>query len=867
MQVEQNPHRQPLPGIGRNYVNSGSPDAPDDDVNGDDIAEVSLDTELDDAPVSETDDFYKNLADDMSEDELDKLATNLIEKIENDKKTLKKRDETYAAGVRNSGASEDPENKGADFQGSNKVVYPIIEEVNLDFSARAIKSLLPNDGLVKTQIIAPDTQEKMQKASAKRTYMNWQLSHQVIEFRSEMEKTISQAGYGGVQYVKIWYDNNWKRPRVQFVSLDKVYLPEDASNFYISWRKTHHIKMPLSDVQAMMRSGIYRDVPLSAGPRPEMTASERATREISGFGNDNDSDNIDEIRGLYESFVNLSLEDSYADGPECPYLVVIDDQEQKILAIYRNWDKNDKTKKPIDYLFEFPCLPWTGPYPIGFVHIIRDIAKAMTGSLRALLDSAHINNAPALLKLKGAKMSGQNMQVNLAQILEIDAGAVDDIKKLFMPLPFNPPNPVLVELMNFMNSTVRNLIGTVSESIPDVNSDAPVGTTLALIEQGEKVFSSIHSRLHHAMQRVLQAIHRLNGIYLDDDRVEEEIGERIVTRADFSGPCDIIPVSDPNIFSEAQRFAQMQAVNQLMQSAPNLYNGRAVQLRNLQTLRIADPETLLLPSDEPESIDPAQENVMAASKKPPSVFEDQDHLAHIETHWQTYRDPLMSQVLFSDPASRAIMVSHVIEHMRFLYGTAMNRVLSQSAGVDDISQLPQPDDKEVTFQAKQAQAMALVTPSTLAVYQQMVSPFAKDVMMEWQKVQQEQQQMQQQQVQQDPAMIMATAAQSETQRKAAKDQAEIQIKGKELQLNVAKEQHDQDVDKAKLAVESQRVSTEKEKNIVDVAVSKQQTEKDLAINQQDNETAAAIAAARLRQQGTAGHLINGNTLTNPNPKG
>lgn len=837
-----------------------------EDMNpGDDFPEVSLDTELSDMP-EESDDFYKNLALDMSDDELQKLSDDLLGKIETDKETLEKRDKNYADGIRNSGISDQPTNKGADFQGSNSVVYPIIEEVNLDFSARAIKSLLPSDGLVKTQIIGPNTEEKLQRAAAKRTYMNWQLAHQMVEFRTEMEKTISQVGYSGVQYVKIWYDNNWKRPRVQFVPVDKVYMPEDASNFYITWRKTHHIKLPLADILAMMKAGIYKDVILTGAAKPEMSSAEEARREVSGFTKESMTDNIDEIRGLYESFVNLSLDDDYAESMEAPYLVVIDELERKILAIYRNWDKDDMTRKPIDYLFEFPCFPWTGPYPIGFVHVIQDIAKAMTGSLRALLDAAHINNAPALLKLKGAKMSGQNLNVNLAQIVEIDAAAnINDINKLFMNIPFNPPSPVLVQLMDFMNTTVRNLIGTVSEKIPDVGSEAPVGTTLALIEQGEKVFSSIHLRLHYAMQRVFQAIHRLNGIYLEDDRVRMELGEQIVTREYFTGPCDIIPVSDPNIFSEGQRHAQIQAVMQMAAQYPQIYDMRMLNLRWLETIKVSDPESLLLPSDQPESIDPVQENIMAASQKPPSVFADQDHMAHIMTHWGAYKNPLTNNILFSNPNSQAMIVSHVVEHMQFLYAKVMNEVLSQSAGVADISQLPQPNDKETAYQAKQAQAQAAATPHTLLVYQQKVAPFAQEVLQEWQRIQQMQQQQQQEMMMKDPSMRMAAIAQSETQRKAAKDQAENAIKMQELQLEAAKEQHDQQMDMAKVAVDSKQVLVDKEKNMVDMAVSAQKVQKDLAINQQDNETAAAIAAARLRQQGTAGHMINGNSLTNPKP--
>jgi len=834
-----------------------------------DEAEEESESDDDSEESSEKHEFYDNLAAGyLSDSELDQLAMDLTKKIDVDKESIKNRDKSYAEMVRNSGLTDDKASKGATFEGANTVSYPLVEEVVFEFSARAIKNLLPSDGIAKTQIIGPETTEAIQKADAKRTHINYQLSNEIVEFRPELEKTMVQLFFGGSGYVKLWYDDILRRPRVQFVSVDKVYVPQDCSNFQTAWRKTHQLNMTSSEIKGMMARGIYRDIELSPekAPRPQMTDTESALKEVSKF-NQNENANVDEIRSIFECYVNLDIKDKFSKNYEAPYIVVIDELSQQILAVYRNWDDGDITQKAATHMVEFPCIPWDGPYPIGFAQILNDIAKALTGSLRALLDAAHINNSATLIKLKGAKMSGQNMNISIGQIQEIDAAPTDDIRKLFMPLPFNPPSQMLVELMNFMNTSARSLVGSIGERMSDPNSEAPVGTTLALIEQGEKVFSSIHTRLHHAMGILLQAIHRLNSIYLDDDLVKKQLGDDIIRRSDYAGPCNIIPVSDPNIFSEAQRYAQMQAVQQLAAQAPDVYNPRAVQLRNLQTLKISDPESLLMPSDEPESVDPAQENVMASMLKPPSVFEDQDHMAHIMTHWGVYRDPVLAQVFFSNPQARAMIVSHVIEHMKFIYATAMNKVLSAASGAEDISELPQSSDQEIKFQAIQSQTMAAATPHVIALYNQMVAPFAKDVLAEWVKIQQEQQQQQLETLQKDPSMQMAEIAKSETQRKAAKDKADIQLRSQELQLEATREQHDQQMDQAKVSIDANRVQVDKEKNLVDVATSQQQVRKDLVINQQDNATATKIAETRIRQQGSAGHMKNGNTLTNPNPKG
>ena len=263
------------------------------------------------------------------------------------------------------------------------------------------------------------------------------------------------------------------------------------------------------------------------------------------------------------------------DVEPAPYIITIDKLSRKVLSVYRNWDELDESKEELQWFVEFPFVPWRGAYPIGLPHMIGGISAAATGALRALLDSAHISNSQTMLKLKGGTRGGQTLEIQPTQVLEIEGGLnVDDVRKLAMPLPYNPPSAVLLQLLGVLVDAGKGVVRTTLEDLADSNSNTPVGTTLARIEQGMTVFSAIHGRLHDAMGRMLRILHRLNGMYLDDENIEAELGEELATRADFDGPMDVVPVSDPNIFSEAQRYAQVQAVAQRAAALPQLYNLR-----------------------------------------------------------------------------------------------------------------------------------------------------------------------------------------------------------------------------------------------------------------------------------------------------
>ena len=317
------------------------------------------------------------------------------------------------------------------------------------------------------------------------------------------------------------------------------------------------------EFQRRITSGLYKDVSLSrATMDPEPTASQKATNKIEGKSSNT---NDDGLRRVFHVYTWLELEDDpVTKGEMAPYILMIDDLSSEVVGLYRNWEEGDETLTKLDWVIEFKFIPWRGAYAVGLPQLIGGLSAALTGALRALLDSAHINNAATLLKLKGGKISGQSAEIEVTQVVEIEgAPGVDDVRKLAMPMPFNPPSQVLFELLGWLTNAAKGVVTTAEEKIADVNSNTPVGTTQALIEQGAAVFSSIHARLHESQARVLKVLSRINRWYLDDMTRGEVVEDLEIKREDFARVTDVIPVSDPHIFSETQRIAQMQAVLQM----------------------------------------------------------------------------------------------------------------------------------------------------------------------------------------------------------------------------------------------------------------------------------------------------------------
>ena len=716
-------------------------------------------------------DFYQNLSEEFDPYDLNAVAMRYMDLVKNDKTSREERDKKYEEGLKRTGLGNDAPG-GANFMGASKVVHPVMAEACVDFASRAIKEMFPPDGPTRTKIIGEVTKEKVAIAERKRDYMNWQLTEQIEEFRDEQEQLLTQLPLGGSQYLKMWYDDHKKRPCTEFVPIDKIYLPFEAANFYTAQRITEVNTISSWEFQNRVRAGLYRDINLiRATAEPDQSFAEKANAKIEGKRYE---DNDDGVRNVYHIYTWLELEeDKRSKGESAPYIMMIDELDQKVVGLYRNWEEGDETMTKLDWLVEFKFIPWRGAYAIGLPHLIGGLSAALTGSLRALLDSAHINNASTMLKLKGARMSGQTQQVEVTQIAEIEgAPGVDDVRKIAMPMPFNPPSPVLMELLGWLTDAAKGVITTSEEKIADATNNMPVGTAQALIEQGAHVFSAIHARLHESQARVLKVLGRLNRWYLDDQRKGELVADLDIHNEDFKRNTDVIPVSDPHIFSETQRMAQTQAVMAIMTTNPDLFDRKAVIERFLKQMKVPQFNELMIQEPDDDMITSAKENFNILKGDPAKAYEEQDHLAHIQSHLDFYRNPMLGSNPLFQPKLLGPLIDHLQEHMGMWYEESMKTYADSGLKDNNVDY----DNPRNTKRVDQSYAMA-----SQAVFKDSEQIF-QNVMPLIAQMKQQLDALNQAAQPQDPdAQILLQTSMAETNRRAAKDKAEIAMDQQRLQ--------------------------------------------------------------------------------------
>jgi hypothetical protein len=784
--------------------------------------------------------FYSNLAEELDESTLDSLANEYLDYIDVDKEARSQRDKQYEEGLRRTGLGKDAPG-GATFDGASKVVHPVMAEACVDFAASSTKELLPSDGIVKSNIKGDDNLNKLEVANRKVNFLNWQLTEQVCEYRDEMEQLLTQLPLGGSQFLKWRYDDEQRRPTCEWVPIDNIILPYSTTNFYTSQRVAEQQDITEDTYQQRIDSGFYRDLEnatyTSDAPLTDQTQSEKANAKIEG--KEEPSKNIDGLRRIYEITCFLRLEDDdLTDGKRAPYILIIDETSSKVLALYRNWEANDEKLEKLDWYVEFKFIPWRGAYAIGLPHLIGGLSAALTGALRALLDAAHINNSQTLLKLKTGRVSGQSDRIEPTQVVEVEAGpGVDDVRKIAMPMPFNPPSSVLFDLLGWLTNAAKGVVTTAEEKISEANSQMPVGTTQALIEQGAKVFSSIHARLHRSQAMSLKIISRLNHWYLQE--MDNQSGSEIEVR-DFAYNNDIRPVSDPNIFSEAQRLAQNQALLQMATSAPpGMFNIRAVYKRVLKQLKVPDAEEILPNPLGANESNPALENVSMTMGRPAAAYPDQDHIAHIKIHLEYANNPAYGGNPVIGPTFAPHALEHIKQHLTLHYLQSMRGYVAQAAGGRDTLELHQ---EKPLDQAAQ-QALALASQMVNQDSQQELGQYVQQIQALSQKVAQAQQQQQQNAALSDPTSAAIVKTQmAETQRKTqeaqAKMQAELQQSQQDYQLKVAELQQKVAELQAKYSTQT---SIDNQRNATDIAMAN--------INNAAKERVAMITAgAQMDQQ-------------------
>jgi len=764
----------------------------------------------------ESPEFYANLADVFDQDGLNELANEYLDYIDVDRESRKQRDKQYEEGLRRTGLGKDAPG-GATFDGASKVVHPVMAESCVDFGASSSKELLPPDGIVKSNIKGSADRTKEEVANRKVEFMNWQLTEQIPEFRDEMEQLLTQLPLGGSQFLKWRYDAEQARPTCEWVPIDNILLPYSSTNFYTAQRVTEVQDITEDTFLQRIEAGIYIDIDsdyTSDAPLTEQTRSQEANNKIEG--KEEPSKNIDGLRRIYEVTCFMRLDDdTETEGRRAPYILTIDETTSKVLALYRNWECNDEKLEKLDWFVEFKFIPWRGAYAIGLPQLIGGLSAALTGALRALLDAAHINNSQTLLKLKGGRIGGQSDRIEPTQVVEIEgAPGVDDVRKIAMPMPFNQPSSVLFNLLGFLTDAAKGVVTTAEEKIGEANNNMPVGTTQALIEQGAKVFSSIHARLHRSQAKSLAIISRINHWYLDE--MDNQSGTEIKVR-DFAYNSDVRPVSDPNIFSESQRVAQNQALLQMASSAPpGMFDIRAVYRRVLHQLKIPSIEEVLPNPLGASESNPALENVSMTMGRPAAAYPDQDHISHIKVHLEYANNPAYGGNPVIGPVFAPHALDHIKQHLTLHYLQSMRSYVAQASGGKDVLNLHQENALDIEAQQALALASQMVdqdSKENMAQYVQQIAALA-------QKVQQAQQAQQQQAANADPtAQVILKTQMAETQRKTQESQAKMQMETQQdqqnYQLEVARLQQQVQELQAKYSTQT---NIDNQRNATDIAM-------------------------------------------------
>jgi hypothetical protein len=716
--------------------------------------------------------FYDNLCKVLPSVVQSKIVTDLLRRIEDDIQSREERDKQYEEAIKRSGMGKDAPG-GAQFQGASRVVHPMVTEAVIDFQSRVMKEIWPPGGPVKPKVIGKPSHEKEERGDRIAAHMNWQVTHEIKEARSVLEKLFAQVSLGGSQFLYQYYEHRLKRPCWQMVTVDKVHLPARASDYYSAHRRTWEDTISEIEFKQRVESGLYEDDGRSAPPSgaPNTTRAEAARMKVEGVSDS--SANLDGDRKIYTIMSYLEVTEDMAkhleDGGEkagelYPYLITVSVENKQALAIYRDWEDKDPAREPIEHLFEFPFVPFSGPFSIGLTQIIGSLSAAATGALRALLDSAHAANAQGGYALEGSSIGGQTPQTAIGELTMIKNNMeTNDIRKMILPFSTNQPAPVLFQLLGFLIDSAKNTIRTSMDEMVDATSPTPVGTQVSRVEEGLTVFSAIFGRTHAAFNRVLGGLFRLNRLYMPKQiNVEAGGKEVLVRRSDYEGPEAIQPTSDATVFSEQQRWAQVLFIQSRAQMFPQLYKLRAVEEAALKLIKWADIDGILKDEPQPHELNQVNENLAMALGQPVVVFPEQDHLAHL----QVLLDFMQSPVLGGNPliAQRFLpaALKHAADHILYAYVTHTVKVVSEAAQMPAHELMSEDTAVKALYDQLLAQASQEVVPGMQAMLAGTIPVLMKA---------QQQLQAMQPPPPVDPAAAAVAAAAAETQRKTAADQA------------------------------------------------------------------------------------------------
>jgi hypothetical protein len=779
--------------------------------------------EIDIMPAEESD-FDINLAEEMPESVLGSLAAELTSDYEEDVSSRKDWIQTYVDGLELLGLKI--ETRSEPWEGACGVYHPLMAEALVKFQSEMMMATFPAAGPVKTQIIGKETPEK--KASAERVQvdMNYQLTDVMTEYRPEHERMLWGLGLSGNAFKKVYFDPHLDRQVSIFVPAEDLVVPYGASNLQSAERVTHVMRKTSNDVRRLQVSGFWRDIDLGE-PDIVLDEVEKKIAEKLGF-----RATTDDRHKILEMCVDLDLagyehtdEDGEPTGIAIPYIVTIDKSSGKVLAIRRNWKEGDELHTKLQHFVHYGYVPGFGFYHFGLVHLVGAFAKSGTSLLRQLVDAGTLSNLPGGFKARGMRVKGDDTPIAPGEFRDVDVPS-GTIKDNLMTLPYKEPSQTLLALLNQIIEDGRRFANAADLQISDMSSQAPVGTTLAILERTLKVMSAVQARIHYSMQQELGLLKEIIAeSALDDYNYDPESGSRRAKKSDYEN-CDVIPVSDPNAATMAQKIVQYQAVLQLAQSAPQMYNMPLLHRQMLDVLGIKNAQKLIPMSEDQKPMDPVSENQNILSGKPVKAFLYQDHEAHITVHMSAMNDPKIQQLLQNNPMAQMMqsqMMAHINEHLGFEY----RKQIEQQLGMN----LPPQHDESGEDVQLDPVVEARLTPLLAQAAKQLLQTNQAFVAQ-----QQAQQQAQDPIIQMQQQELQLKAA--EQQRKVQKDQVDAQLRLKQLEI-----EHERIVSQAKTAEQQAKIGALKS-----VA---------------DNENQRKLAEVRLKQDSlkTVANLENQRMVT------
>ena len=654
----------------------------------------------------------------MEEDELNNLGSEVINMYEEDRNSRADWENAYINGLDLLGVKN--EERSMPFDGATGVTHPILNEATIRFVSQAMMELFPASGPVKASVIGKSSPEKMEQAKRVQDYMNYLLTEEIEQYRPDTEQMLFQLALSGSAFRKVYYDPTHDRPESLFVPAEDFVVSYETTDLKNSSRFTHVMRKTDNFVRRMQLNGFYRDVDLGE-PAGDTGEVQTKYSELTGVTEVTESD----IRVILETHVELDLE-GYEDkdesgeetGLQLPYIVTVDESSGKVLSIRRNYLQEDPLKIQRQHFVHYKFQPGLGFYGFGLIHLIGSIAKSSTSILRQLIDAGTLANLPAGFKARGLRIKGDDKPIEPGEFRDIDlpSGAIRDN---ILPLPFKEPSATLAQLMGVLVDEGRRIASIADMNIGEGNQEAPVGTTLALIERSMKVMSAVHARLHAAFRSEFKLLSKIIGETLPE--YPYDTGEDVlIAKQDFDDRVDILPVSDPNATSFAQRMMQHQAALQTASSAPQLYDMKELHRRFLKTSGLEDVDSIIPDTSDVPAYDPVSENARMMSGGPVKVFPYQDHDSHLSAHSSLLQDPSMAQNPMGKQIGAAIS-AHISEHMAHKYRNEAEKLMGTQIPPLDIKEgkgLSEEQEQQISAQAAQAAAQITGKAQQQAVLEQ-----------------------------------------------------------------------------------------------------------------------------------------------------